>query len=175
MKYFQIASAFVIATIVLAGCNSTTSPNGTTTTPNTMTATVNGSSWSSDVIPGLSATGITKAYKNGNIVTVTGVSALDNTEISLILINPVSGTTDSLGATGNEGTYSKILGVADTTIYVSEPSLSSFSLYDGSVTISSYDTVAKTISGSFHFIARLPTNPSDTMNVASGSFYQVGW
>ncbi len=171
MKYFKIASAFAIAALIFAGCKPSTSPSGTTTTPGSMVATVNGSAWSSTVIPEVS--GGAKAYKNGSILTITGISAIDNSQITVELYNPAIGS-DSLGTTGDNAFYSHVIGVADTTVYASIPySLTNPSA--GAVTITAYDTTAKTISGTFHFVGRLATKLTDTVTVTNGSFDQVGW
>ena len=164
---------FIIGIATLAGCNAVNSvTNPPAQTAGSMTATVNNQTWSSTVIP--LVTGGAKAEMKGSVLTVTGVSASDNTQITLAIMNPAI-VSDSLGATGDEGTYSHVIGIADTTVYVSIPSPSFTSLYAGAVTITAYDTVGKTISGSFHFVARLPAKLTDTVTVTNGSFYQVGW
>jgi hypothetical protein len=162
----------VIGIAALAGCNTVNSVvNPPAQTAGSMTATVNGASWTS-VIPVV--TGGAKASLNGNILTVTGISVSDNSQITVAILNPAIGS-DSLGASGAEGTYSHVIGVADTTVFISIPSPSFTSLYAGAVTVTAYDATAKTISGTFHFVGRLPTNLSDTVTVTNGSFYQVGW
>ena len=162
----------ILAIISLVGCNASTSPTGQTTTPGSMVAKVNGSAWSSTVLPGIS--GGAKAYQKGNILTVTGISATDNTQITIELYNPAIGS-DSLGTTGDNAFYSHVIGVADTTVYASIPTFSLTNPSAGAVTITAYDTTAKTISGSFHFVGKLATNLSDSVTVTGGSFDQVGW
>lgn len=173
MNRYQNLIFASLSILLLAACNASTSPSGTTTTPGSMIAKVNGSAWSSTIVPYVSG-GATGNVKNGALF-VTGISASDNTEITIEIMNPKLGT-DSLGASGDEGIYSKVLNAADTNAYASIPSTTPpFSIYDGAVTITAYDTVAKTISGTFNFVGRLTTNLSNTVNVTSGSFYQVGW
>lgn len=171
MKYASFAATVAFAAFIFAGCKNSTSPTGTTTTPGTMQAQVNGSAWPSLYVPGVS--GIARANMSNGVLEILGISAIDNSTIALDVVNPKIGT-DSLGATGDEGFYSKVLGASDTTIYASIPN-SVFSLYTGSISITQYDTTAKTVSGTFHFVARLQNKPSDTVTVTNGSFYQVGW
>lgn len=168
----RIHSLFLLllGIVFIAGCNASTSPTGTTTTPGSMVATVNGSAWSSTVIPGVSG-GATGNIESGALF-VTGISATTNTEITVELMNPKTGT-DSLGATGDGGVYSQIAG-ADTTLYYSIPLITSGEIYDGAVTITAYDTVAKTISGTFNFVARTKDFKS-SISIANGSFDQVSW
>ena len=156
---------FVLSIVFLAGCNSSTSPP----TPGSMTATVNGSAWSSTVIPGVS--GGSKAYRNGNILTVTGLSST-LTQITIEIYSPKVGT-DSLGISGDNAAYSRVIAVNDTLVYSSLPSLDG--PFAGAATITAFDTVNKFISGQFHFVGRRATNLSDTVTVTNGSFYQVGW
>ncbi len=171
MKNLQIATLFTFAVIAIAGCKTSTSPTGTTQTPGTMQATVAGKAWPSLYVLGVS--GAARAHITNGVLEVLGVSAVDNSTIALDVVNPAV-RTDSLGATGDEGFYSKILGATDTTVYASIPN-SVFSPYSGSVMITQYDTTAKQVSGTFHFVARLPTNLADTVSVTNGSFYQIGW
>ncbi len=163
-------TSFILAILFFAGCNATTSPNGTTTTPGSMVATINGSAWSSAVVPG-GITGGAKATRSASgVVTVTGI-ATDLTEITLVLMNPKVGTV-TLGTSANLGEYSH--GVPDTnTAYLSIPSLTNFN--PGSVTISTFDTSTRQITGQFNFVGRKATNFSDTVSITKGSFYQVGW
>ncbi|HWF43259.1 MAG TPA: DUF6252 family protein [Candidatus Kapabacteria bacterium] len=166
----KLIGIFAIAIGLFAGCNASTSPNGTTTTPGSMVATINGSSWSSAVVPGGITGGATATRSSSGIVTVTGVST-DFTEITLVLYNPQVGTV-SLGTSANLGEYSH--GVPDTSsAYLSIPSLTNFN--SGSVTITTFDTVNRQISGQFNFIGRKAHDFSDTVNVTNGSFYQVEW
>ncbi len=167
----HILTAISISILLLAGCKASTSPTGTTTTPGSMIATVNGKAWSSTVLPG---TGGATGKMNSNVLSIIGLSVTDNTEISLILPKPAVGT-DSLGATGYEGDYSILLGATDTTIYGSIPEVLQGQIYDGAVSITSYDSVSKSISGTFHFIGRRSGNLSDSVTITNGSFYQVTW
>lgn len=163
--------AIAIAITILAGCNATTSPNGTTTTPGSMTATVNGKAWSSAVVPGI--TGGATATVHSGIYTVTGVAS-DATEITLVLANPQVGS-DSLGALTSTDFAEYSQGIPDTsTAYISIPG-SFLKLSAGSVTITQFDTVHHQISGTFDFVGRKAHNLSDTTTVNAGSFYQVGW
>jgi hypothetical protein len=157
--------------IIMAGCSASTSPNGTTTTPGSMVATVNGKAWSSAVVPGGITGGATATRSQSGVVTVTGVST-DLTEITIELKSPHMGS-DSLGIlSGDFGAYSE--GILDTSsAWISTPTLSNF--YPGSVTITTFDTTNRWISGQFHFVGRKPHNQSDTATVSNGSFYQVEW
>ncbi|HZK76800.1 MAG TPA: DUF6252 family protein [Candidatus Kapabacteria bacterium] len=170
MNRYQNLIFASLSILILAGCKASTSPTGTTTTPGSMIAHVNGSAWSSTVLPGISG-GATGNIESGALF-VTGLSATTNTEITIELMNPKLGT-DSLGATGDEGVYSQIAG-ADTTFYYSIPLVTSGELYDGAVTITAYDSVGKTISGTFNFVARTK-DLSSSVSVTNGSFYQVSW
>lgn len=160
--------------LILAGCNASTSQSGTTTTPGSMVATVNGSAWSSVVLP-IGGNGITtKATRSSSgVVTVTGVSS-DLTEITLLLTNPSPNQTYTLGGfNGNYyGAYSE--GILDTSkAWGSIPWTTN--LHPGSVTITQFDTVNRQISGSFSFTARKIQTPNDSVTVTNGSFYQVEW
>ena len=171
MKFASIAATVAFAALIFAGCKATTSPNGTTTTPGSMVATVNGAAWSSAVVPGVSggATGKFDFPSTGNL-TITGISS-DLTEITIEIMHPHVGT-DTLLLSGDIAMYSQ--GVPDTSKdYVTYPSFAN--LMPGTVTITSYDTTKKQISGSFNFIARKIHTPTDTVKVTGGSFYQVGW
>jgi hypothetical protein len=164
----------LFAAAILSGCSATTNPTtGATTTDGSMVATVNGATWSSTVVPG-GITGGAKATRSTStgIVTVTGVKATDLTEITLILHNPSIGS-DSLGfSLSAQGEYSQ--GVPDTsTAWLSIPSLTSF--FPGSVTITTFDTTKKLISGRFRFIGRKAHNLADTVIISGGSFQNVGW
>jgi len=176
MNLYRNTLATALFVLILAGCNASTSPTGQTTTPGSMVAkvTINGNAeaWSSTVLPGIS--GGAKAYQKGNILTVTGISATDNTQITIELYNPALGS-DSLGTTGDNAFYSQVIGVADTTVYASIPTFSLTNPSAGAVTITAYDTTAKTISGSFHFVGKLATKLTDSVTVTGGSFDQVGW
>jgi hypothetical protein len=167
----KLIGIFAIGILIFAGCSASTSPNGTTTTPGSMVATINGSTWSSAVVPGGITGGAKATRSSSGVVTVTGV-ATDLTEITLVLYNPQVGTV-SLGNTTNLGEYSH--GVPDTSsAYLSIPG-SINNLSAGSVTITTFDTTNRQISGSFNFVGRKAHNFSDTVNITAGSFYQVGW
>lgn len=159
-----IAIAFI--TLALAGCASSTSPNGQTT--GSMVATVNGQSWASAVIPGVTAGTLAVRSVSANTLTVTGTSvdlSGHSQTIGLVLINPHLGL-DSLG-TGNTGTYSN--GVPGQDSYVTA------GFNAGQVNISQYDTQNKQVSGTFSFTAHQASNISNTVTVTNGSFVNVKW
>jgi hypothetical protein len=80
--------------------------------------------------------------------------------------------TDNMITTGDIAIYSE--GIPDTSKdYVTIPTLAN--PISGSVTLTTYDTVNRQVSGTFNFIARKAHNLSDTVSVTGGSFYQVEW
>ncbi|HEX5316562.1 MAG TPA: hypothetical protein VFX22_07925, partial [Candidatus Kapabacteria bacterium] len=148
--------------LILAGCNASTSPSGTTTTPGSMVATVNGSAWSSTVVPlGVTggATGKFNFPSTGNL-TITGIAS-DLTEITIEIYHPHLGT-DTMVLSGDLGIYSQ--GVPDTSKdYVTIPTFTN--PVTGTVTLTAYDTTKKQASGSFNFVARKAHNLSDSVIV----------
>jgi hypothetical protein len=170
-NYMKNSIPFFFAIIIFAGCNATTSPNGTTTTPGSMTATVSGESWSSAVIPGGITGGATASRSNSGVVTVVGVAS-DITEITLVMNNPSVGTFPLGGLSADYGAYSE--GILDTSkAWISIPWTTN--LTPGSLTITQFDTVNRQISGTFSFTGRKLHTPNDSITVTGGSFYQVEW
>jgi hypothetical protein len=165
MKQIAIVAFFAI---FIGACNTITSPITIPPTP-TMTATVNGGSWSTVGTLGTGSAKATRSSSSG-VVTVTGVAS-DLTEITLVLNNPKTGTSQ-LVISGDVGEYSQ--GIPDTsTAYVTIPTLTN--PLPGSVTITTFDTTKGEISGSFSFVARKSHNMSDTVRITNGSFSNVTW
>lgn len=161
-------TSFILAFLFFAGCNATTSPNGTTTTEGGMTATVNGKAWSSTGVPGVN--GGTTALINtptAGAITITGVSVSlsGNQIIAIALAKPHLGA-DSLGGLSlNRGTFS--YGTPGQSSYVS--------LSSGSVNLSKYDTVNHKVSGTFNFVGQQLDTLTHQITVTNGSFLDVGW
>ncbi len=155
---------FLAFTIVIAGCNSSTSTNSPSSmTPHTMTATVNGASWSS-AQKGMYASAYALRY-GVNGLRITGIAA-DSSEITIEITNLNVGT-DSLSAV-NWASFSSVR-VGDTSApYLTIPSPNQ--TYSGWITITASDT---TVSGTFQFVGHKTTNLSDSVTVTSGSFYQL--
>jgi hypothetical protein len=147
--------SFFFAALLIAGCNATTSPGGTTTTEGSMVATVNGQAWSSPVLPIAGGIG-TKAFLKEGTLTVTGVST-DLTAIGVTLVQPRVGT-DSIA-----GTYA----TSDKKAYAGV----------GTANITKYDVTNRKISGTFSFTAyRVDSlNLQETVAVTNGSFLDVKW
>jgi len=163
----KIIASFCLLSVLLFGCNTTTSPT-TGQSAGTMIATKNGTSWSSGVPPLVAGTTATRT--NSGEVIVTGV-ATDVSEITLEIMHPGL-RTDTLVISGDVAAYSQ--GILDTsTAWVSIPTLTN--PLPGTITITQFDTVKKQISGQFHFVGRRSHQLSDTVNITSGSFFQVSW
>jgi hypothetical protein len=133
-----------------------------------MTATVNGQSWSSAVVPGVTSGTIAVLAKSSNTLTVSGTSvdlSGKTQTIALILINPHLGM-DTLGF-GNTGTYSN--GTPGQDSYVTA------GLNAGQVNITQYDTINKLVTGTFNFTAHQASNIGNTVTVTNGVFTSVKW
>jgi hypothetical protein len=130
-----------------------------------MSATINGISWATTSPPGSTAV----LYKTSGIMIVTGENVDENGDISTIAftLSKHGNTTDSLG-------------IRDTAEYIPIPpnggAKSRFitgSTAVGWVTISQYDTAAKTLAGTFSFNA---TNTSGAIvTITNGVFSKVPW
>ena len=157
----------ILAFLIFAGCNATTSPNGSTTTEGGMTATVNSQAWSSTGVPGVN--GGTTALINtptAGAITITGVSVslAGNQIIAIALAKPHLGP-DSLGGLSlNRGTFS-----------YGTPGQSSYVSLSGSVNLSKYDTVNHKVTGTFNFVGQQLDTLSHQITVTNGSFLDVSW
>jgi hypothetical protein len=148
------------------GCASTTPTGGQV--PGSMVATVNGQSWSSAIVPGVTAGTLAVRVRSTNTLTVTGTSVDlggHTQTIALVLVNPQPGT-QSLGV-GNTGSFSYGLPGQDS--YVTT------SLNAGQVTLTQYDTQNQLVSGTFNFTAHQASNLGNTVTVTNGSFNNVKW
>jgi hypothetical protein len=133
-----------------------------------MTATVNGQSWSSAVVPGVTTGTIAVRAKSSNTLTISGTSLdLSGTThtIALVLINPHLGM-DSLGF-GNTGTYSN--GTPGQDSYVTA------GFNSGQVNLTQYDTINNLVTGTFNFTAHQANNLANTVTVTNGVFTSVKW
>jgi len=133
-----------------------------------MVATINGSSWSSTVIPGI--TGGTLAVYNAttNSLTITGTKVMLNgsrQSVGITVFDPKVGT-DTLGLT-HTGVYS--IGEDPSTNYVT------FGANSGYVTITKYDATNQLVSGTFSFTAQQGNASGNVVRVTNGSFTDVKW
>jgi hypothetical protein len=156
----------IFLTLLTAGC-AATSPNGGQVS-GSMVATVNGQSWSSAVVPGVTSGTFAVRVVSTNTLTITGTS-LDlgghTQTIGLVLVNPQIGT-QSIGV-GNTGSFSYGLPGQDS--YVTT------SLNAGTITLTQYDTQNRLAGGTFSFTAHQASNLGNTVTVTNGSFVNVKW
>jgi hypothetical protein len=150
--------------LLAVGCSASTSPTGTTTTEGSMVAMVNGYEWSSSVIPpGISGGGSATMNSSGAL-TMTGVSNAHGSLV-LMLLHPHLGA-DTLGI-GNSGSYI----TDDKHVYLTAgPN-------QGTVQLTTFDTVHHLVSGTFSFsAARVDSVSSPAMSqITNGSFYNLEW
>jgi hypothetical protein len=156
----------VAAGSFLSSCAATTASNGQVN--GSMVATVNGQSWSSAVVPGVTSGTLGVRVMSTNTLTITGTS-IDlgghTQTIGLVLVNPQLGT-QSIGV-GNTGSFSNGLPGQDS--YVTT------SLNAGQITLTQYDTQNHLASGTFNFTAHQANNLGNTVTITNGSFVNVKW
>jgi hypothetical protein len=162
-----ISSIVLLSAFLLFGCNNTVAPTSTTSLPDgSMAATIDGSYWQSTSIPLVSggAAAIRKLSVGTISIVGTKINNTSDQQVMTINLSRLGTGTDTLGIK-NIASYSIGKG--------SDQTWGSVGLNAGIATVTTYDTVNKTISGTFNFTA---VNTALTLKtVTSGTFKNVPW